>query len=91
MQDKKRGIAPNFKVSIVLPAFNEAAIIATIVNRLRANYPEAEIIVVDDKSSDGTAEKAEEAGARVVRHLYNMGNGAAIRAVHRSAISGLRG
>ena len=73
------------KLSIVLPAYNEAAIIGTIVQRLRDLFPEADIVVVDDNSQDDTAKKAHEAGARVVRHHYNMGNGAAIKTGARNA------
>ena len=72
-------------LSIVLPAYNEAAIIGTIVQRLLDLFPKAELVVVDDKSEDDTAIKAQEAGARVVRHHYNMGNGAAIKTGARNA------
>ena len=72
-------------LSIVLPAYNEAAIIAKIVQRLKTAYPEAEIIVVDDKSQDDTATQAKQAGARVVSHHYNIGNGAAIKTGARHA------
>ena len=46
---------------------------------LRASAPWREIIVVDDASSDATGELAAAAGATVVRHPYNMGNGAAVK------------
>lgn len=72
-------------MSIVLPAYNEAAIIGKIVQRLRDQFPGAEVIVVDDKSEDDTAAIAEQSGARVVRHLYNMGNGAAVKTGARHA------
>lgn len=72
--------------SIVLPAYNEAAIIDRIVIRLRDLFPAADLIVVDDKSEDDTALKASEAGARVIRHHYNMGNGAAIKTGARAAM-----
>lgn len=72
-------------LSIVLPAYNEAAVVDTIVSRLNRAFPGAEVIVVDDSSEDDTAEKAERAGARVVRHQYNMGNGAAIKTGARQA------
>lgn len=72
-------------LSIVLPAYNEQEIIGKIVQRLRVEYPETEIIVVDDNSKDDTAAMAERAGARVIRHLYNMGNGAAIKTGARHA------
>jgi glycosyltransferase involved in cell wall biosynthesis len=66
-------------VSIVIPAFNESDSIAEVVGVLRAAAPWREIIVVDDGSSDGTADRAAAAGATVVRLPYNMGNGAAVK------------
>lgn len=72
-------------LSIVLPAKNEAAVIRTVIDKLVRLYPQAEIIVVNDGSIDGTAQIASEAGARVVSHLESMGNGAAIKTGARSA------
>ena len=66
-------------VSIVIPAFNESDSIAEVVGVLRAAAPWREIIVVDDGSTDGTGERAAAAGATVVRHPYNIGNGAAVK------------
>src|SRR4051812_19941038 len=66
-------------VSIVIPAFNESESIAEVVGILRAAAPWREIIVVDDGSTDGTGERAAAAGATVVRHPYNIGNGAAVK------------
>lgn len=66
-------------VSIVIPAFNESASIAEVVGILRAAAAWREIIVVDDGSTDGTGDKAAAAGATVVRHAYNIGNGAAVK------------
>lgn len=66
-------------VSIVIPAFNESAAIAEVIAVLRAAAPWREVIVVDDASTDGTGERAAAAGATVVRHPYNMGNGAAVK------------
>jgi glycosyltransferase involved in cell wall biosynthesis len=66
-------------VSIVIPAYNESESIADVVSVLRAAAPWREIIVVDDASSDATGELAAAAGATVVRHPYNMGNGAAVK------------
>jgi glycosyltransferase involved in cell wall biosynthesis len=66
-------------VSIVVPAFNESASIAGVVEQLRTSAPWREIIVVDDGSSDGTGDRAAAAGATVVRHPYNIGNGAAVK------------
>ena len=72
-------------VSVVLPARNEAGAVAQTVARIRTVVPEAEILVVDDGSSDETAKLAQAAGARVIRHPYSMGNGAAIKTGARAA------
>jgi glycosyltransferase involved in cell wall biosynthesis len=66
-------------VSIVIPAYNERESIAAVIGVLRAAAAWHEIIVVDDGSSDGTGEQAAAAGATVVRHPYNIGNGAAVK------------
>ena len=66
-------------VSIVIPAYNESDAIADVIGLLRAAAPWREIIVVDDGSSDGTGDRAAAAGATVVRHPYNIGNGAAVK------------
>jgi glycosyltransferase involved in cell wall biosynthesis len=64
---------------------DEADAIADVVARLRAAAPWREILVVDDGSTDATAERACAAGARVVRHPYNKGNGAAVKTGIRHA------
>ncbi|MEO5378095.1 MAG: glycosyltransferase family 2 protein [Magnetococcus sp. DMHC-6] len=71
--------------SIVLPAFNEAKIIGSVVMELKKAHPHAEILVIDDGSTDDTSHQAEQSGAKVVRHPYNMGNGAAIKTGARHA------
>lgn len=73
-------------LSIIIPVFNEAEVIGETVRLiLKENLPPFELIVVDDGSSDGTGSVAEEAGARVVRHPYNIGNGAAVKTGIRNA------
>ncbi len=72
-------------VSIVIPACNESGAIAAVITELLAAAPWHEIIVVDDGSTDGTASLASSAGARVVRHPYNKGNGAAVKSGIRAA------
>ena len=64
-------------VFIVVPAYNEAHAVAEVVSALRLAY--ANVVVVDDGSSDDTATEAEAAGATVVRHLMNRGQGAALQ------------
>jgi glycosyltransferase involved in cell wall biosynthesis len=71
--------------SIVVPAFNEGHAIAALVTALRAAALWGEILVVDDGSSDDTGARAAAAGARVIRHPYNKGNGAAVKTGIRQA------
>ena len=72
-------------VSIVVPAFNESASVGTLVAGLRQAGAWLEIIVVDDGSSDDTSARAAEAGASVIRHPYNKGNGASVKTGIRRA------
>lgn len=72
-------------ISIILPAKNEAAAIGATLASIRQYYPDAELIVVNDGSTDNTAQVAEAAGARVVHHPYSKGNGAAIKSGARAA------
>jgi len=72
-------------ISIVLPARNEAAALAAVLPGVRTAAPEAELIVVDDGSTDATAAIARAAGARVIAHPYPKGNGAAIKTGARAA------
>jgi glycosyltransferase involved in cell wall biosynthesis len=71
--------------SVVIPACNEAMAIGSVVTDLRANGPWHEILVVDDGSTDDTGARASAAGARVIRHPYNKGNGAAVKTGIRNA------
>jgi len=72
-------------VSVLIPAFNEAGGIGPVVQALAAAARWREILVVDDGSRDQTGAEAEAAGARVIRHPYNKGNGAAVKSGIRAA------
>ncbi len=75
-----------YRLSIVIPVFNEAENLERLIRQIAAlQLPATEIIVVDDGSSDGSADVAMAAGANVVRHPYNIGNGAAIKSGIRAA------
>jgi glycosyltransferase involved in cell wall biosynthesis len=71
--------------SIVIPAFNEAASMRPLVAALRDAATWHEVLVIDDGSTDATADEASAAGARVIRHPYNKGNGAAVKTGIRQA------
>ena len=73
------------KLSIIIPAKNEAAVIGDVVSSVRGVCKDAEILVVDDGSTDDTAALAEQPGVRVIRHPVSLGNGAAIKAGARAA------
>ena len=75
----------NRKISVIIPAYNEASTIGDIVLTVRNLHPDVEIIVVNDGSIDDTATLAEDAGAHVHSHPYNIGNGAAIKSGIRIA------
>src|SRR5687768_9493610 len=72
-------------VSIVLPAYNEADSIGRVVTELRRIANWHEVLVIDDGSDDGTGAAAKDAGARVIRHPYNKGNGASVKTAIRAA------
>lgn len=73
-------------VSIIIPAFNEQAAIAETVTAIKNLCLESyEILVINDGSTDNTGRNAAQAGAKVINHAYNIGNGAAVKTGIRSA------
>jgi glycosyltransferase involved in cell wall biosynthesis len=79
-------MASHCEISIVIPVLNEAENLARVLENIRdLALPRTEIVVVDDGSSDGSGDVAESAGASVVRHPYNIGNGAAVKSGIRAA------
>jgi glycosyltransferase involved in cell wall biosynthesis len=65
--------------TVLIPAFNEGASIGRVVTDLRGAAPWHDVLVIDDGSSDDTGARAATSGARVIRHPYNKGNGAAVK------------
>lgn len=73
------------RTTVVMPAYNEASRIASVIRPLLASG--ARVLVVDDGSTDGTAASARQAGARVLRHVLNRGQGAALKTGTLAALS----
>jgi glycosyltransferase involved in cell wall biosynthesis len=70
--------AARHRTLVAIPAYNEAATIRSVVDRVRAHLPECDLLVVNDGSADRTAEMLEGSGAIVVEHLCNLGYGRTI-------------
>lgn len=77
--------SPTQRLLVVLPALNEQESVAKVIGEIRAGRPDAHILVVDDGSTDRTAERADAAGALVMRLPFNLGVGGAMRAAYRYA------
>ena len=76
----------NKSISIIIPSYNEEQTIQRLIENIKElGLNNAEIIVIDDGSTDGTFERASGCGVRVIRHPYNKGNGAAIKTGIRNA------
>jgi glycosyltransferase involved in cell wall biosynthesis len=73
------------RLSIILPAKNEAPALAVLLPRVRAAHPQAQIIVVDDGSTDDTRSICAGSGVACLSSPYSMGNGAAIKRGARAA------
>ncbi len=80
---------PDRKVTVVIPAYNEEKTIGDVVRGVRRRLADTSILVINDGSTDATAEEAEAAGAQVISHPLNKGNGACIKTALRSIQGGL--
>jgi polyprenyl-phospho-N-acetylgalactosaminyl synthase len=67
------------KVAVVIPLYNEATVIENVLQELREKYPEYQIIVVDDCSSDNSYSKVHLSGVYLLKHAVNLGQGAALQ------------
>ena len=84
MKSEQR-VLDNNRLTFLIPAYNESETIRSVVSELKQLYSESEIIVIDDGSEDDTGLNAKAAGAKVITHPYNIGNGAAVKAGIRAA------
>jgi glycosyltransferase involved in cell wall biosynthesis len=73
------------RLLVIVPALNEAGCIGDVVREIRGELPGVDVLVVDDGSTDDTAERAAAAGAKVARLPYNLGVGGAMRVGYKYA------
>src|SRR5581483_9546914 len=73
------------RVLVFIPAWNEEATVAGVVRALRERIEDADVLVVDDGSTDRTAERAREAGASILALPFHRGLGAALQTGYRYA------
>ena len=76
----------------IIPAYNEAVTLPRVLRRFKRRHPTVPVVVIDDGSTDETAQAALRSGAIVIRHPFNLGYGAALQTGYRYALSrGARG
>ncbi len=78
-------MSPDKTLSIILPAKNEADSLATLLPSLRVRYPQAEILVVNDGSTDATIKLCHQYAVTVISRPYSLGNGASVKTGARAA------
>jgi glycosyltransferase involved in cell wall biosynthesis len=74
--------------TVVIPAYNEESTVRDVVLAVKRHVPDARVLVIDDGSTDSTAQAAGDAGADVISHPLNKGNGAAIKTALRAIPGG---
>ena len=77
---------PDVRKLAIVPAYNEADMVGRVVRDIRRHAPDFDILVVDDGSTDSTAEEARAAGARLMVHAINLGIGGAMQSGYRYAL-----
>ena len=82
-QPRRRAI--NSRRLAIVPAYNEERTVSSVVESVRREAPGFDVVVVDDGSTDCTAQLAEAAGAKVLRHPFNLGIGGAVQSGYRHA------
>ena len=75
------------RVLAIVPAYNEAGSIAAVIGEVKRSAPDADVVVVDDGSSDATGALAERAGAAVLRMPFNVGIGGAVQTGYQYALA----
>ena len=70
---------PHPRYLAIIPGYNEAETVASVIDSVRLHAPTFDVLVIDDGSTDGTGEVAEKVGAMVVRHPFNLGIGGAVQ------------
>src|SRR5450759_635049 len=74
------------RLLVLVQAWDEESCVGTVVKEVQSLLPEADVLVIDDGSTDRTAEVAAQAGAKVLSLPYNLGVGGAMRAGYRYAV-----
>ncbi len=78
----------NDSITVIIPAYNEEKSVGWVVSEVKRHVPEARILLIDDGSTDATAEAARLAGAEVISHPLNKGNGACVKTALRAMSGG---
>lgn len=76
-------------VTVVIPVYNEESTVGEVVLAVKKHVPKARVLVIDDGSTDSTPQVAREAGADVISHPLNKGNGAAVKTALRAVSGGI--
>ncbi len=84
-KDSFGALSSQYKILVIVPAYNEAGAVGNVINKIRRCLPHVDVLVVNDGSSDSTSAISEQGGAMVLDLPYNMGIGAAMQAGYKFA------